>query len=195
MVYPINTTVPAAPNDPLDDVEPMRTNFANISSYLAVDHVAAGATTAGYHKRITFDALGSIVAPSGFQSSVFTSASLANASAPNVVFQNATNAGINNILNCVRGFGIFQGRSTNGACTLLNGVGISAVRNATGDYTVTINAGLLASANYLVQVTSNSAIICGYSISGSTTCGLTFKALSTGSATDPTDFSVSFLQN
>jgi hypothetical protein len=54
--FPINTNVPNAPNNPANDVTPMKTNFANIDGYLKVDHVAPGSSggsgTSGYHKII-----------------------------------------------------------------------------------------------------------------------------------------------
>jgi hypothetical protein len=54
MSYPIDTTIPAAGNFPGDDQPLMQTNFANISSYLQVDHTNPSATNAGQHKEVTF---------------------------------------------------------------------------------------------------------------------------------------------
>lgn len=52
MTFPINVNIPNAPNDPADDQPIMKQNFANISGYLAVDHVAAGTINAGIHKQV-----------------------------------------------------------------------------------------------------------------------------------------------
>lgn len=53
MSFPINTGIPAANNDPADDQPIMQQNFANISGFLSVDHVAPGTSlTAGYHQQV-----------------------------------------------------------------------------------------------------------------------------------------------
>lgn len=55
MSYPIDVTIPDAPDDPADDQPKMKQNYANIASYLAVDHVAAGAVGNGFHKQVTYN--------------------------------------------------------------------------------------------------------------------------------------------
>lgn len=55
MTYPINVNIPAANNDPADDQPLMQTNFANINSYLQVDHTNPATTGAGEHKQVTFN--------------------------------------------------------------------------------------------------------------------------------------------
>lgn len=52
MSFPINTAIPNLPNNPVNDVPLMQTNFANISGFLGVDHVAPGATNAGIHQQV-----------------------------------------------------------------------------------------------------------------------------------------------
>ena len=52
MSFPINTGIPAAPNNPADDQPIMRQNYANISGFLAIDHVAPGAVNDGYHQQV-----------------------------------------------------------------------------------------------------------------------------------------------
>lgn len=55
MSYPINPNIPAANNDPADDQPGMQTNFANINSYVQVDHTNPSlGTGAGQHKQVTF---------------------------------------------------------------------------------------------------------------------------------------------
>lgn len=55
MSYPINPNIPNANNDPADDQPVMQQNFANINSYLQVDHTnPAQNPGAGDHKQVTF---------------------------------------------------------------------------------------------------------------------------------------------
>jgi hypothetical protein len=63
MSFPINTNIPAAGNDPADDQPLMQQNYANINSFLAVDHVEAGAVNNGYHNIIHQVVQGSDPAP------------------------------------------------------------------------------------------------------------------------------------
>ena len=91
MTYPINVNIPDEDNDPLDDVEPMRTNFNNINSYVSVNHVAPGAVNAGYHTRVDWVAPISPSAPSGTQGIDYTAAGIAQPSVPQRFFQNAQN--------------------------------------------------------------------------------------------------------
>lgn len=56
MTFPIDTTIPAANNAPADDQPKIQNNFANINSYLQVDHTNPAAVNAGFHKQITFPA-------------------------------------------------------------------------------------------------------------------------------------------
>lgn len=52
MSFPINVNIPNTPNDPADDQPEIKKNFANISGYLTVDHIAPGALNNGFHKVI-----------------------------------------------------------------------------------------------------------------------------------------------
>lgn len=52
MSFPINVNVPNGPNNPSDDQPEMKTNYANISGFLSVDHVNPGATFNGIHKQV-----------------------------------------------------------------------------------------------------------------------------------------------
>lgn len=58
MSFPINTTIPAANNNPSNDQPIMQQNFANISGFLSVDHQDPGSSpitgTAGQHKQVNF---------------------------------------------------------------------------------------------------------------------------------------------
>ena len=52
MSYPINGAIPAANNDPADDQPEMQTNYANIKSYLSVDHKTPGTADDGFHTAV-----------------------------------------------------------------------------------------------------------------------------------------------
>jgi hypothetical protein len=53
MSFPINTGIPAAGNRPSADQPLIQANFANINSFLSVDHIAPGTNnTAGYHSQV-----------------------------------------------------------------------------------------------------------------------------------------------
>ena len=55
MSFPINTTIPATGNNPSVDQQPMQTNFANINSYLSIDHTTPGTNPGdGQHNQVTF---------------------------------------------------------------------------------------------------------------------------------------------
>jgi len=55
MTFPIDVNIPAANNDPADDQPLMQQNYANINSYLQVDHTNPAAVGAGQHKQVTFN--------------------------------------------------------------------------------------------------------------------------------------------
>lgn len=59
MSFPIDTTIPNAPNNPADDQPKMQTNYANIKGFLSVDHVTPGTTNDGYHTIVHFNTQGS----------------------------------------------------------------------------------------------------------------------------------------
>lgn len=50
--FPINTTIPAAANDPADDQPQMLTNFSNINQWIKTDHEDPATNLAGYHKPV-----------------------------------------------------------------------------------------------------------------------------------------------
>lgn len=56
MSYPIDTSIPAANNDPADDQPIMKDNYSNISNFLSVDHIAPGTANNGYHSQVHFSA-------------------------------------------------------------------------------------------------------------------------------------------
>ena len=52
--YPVDGTIPNVNNDPALDAPIMQANFANLISYVSVDHIAPGATNNGFHKQVTY---------------------------------------------------------------------------------------------------------------------------------------------
>lgn len=54
MSYPINTTIPSAPDDPADDQPIMQQNTANTFTYLTVDHIDPGSAGNGFHKQSSY---------------------------------------------------------------------------------------------------------------------------------------------
>jgi hypothetical protein len=50
--FPINTTIPAAANDPADDQPQMLTNNSNINQWIKIDHEDPSTNLAGYHKPV-----------------------------------------------------------------------------------------------------------------------------------------------
>lgn len=52
MSFPIDITIPNAPNDPADDQPKIKDNFANINSFLSVDHISPGAVNNGKHLQV-----------------------------------------------------------------------------------------------------------------------------------------------
>lgn len=49
MSFPIDITIPNAPNDPADDQPLMKQNFVNIDGFLSVDHIDPGSSNNGKH--------------------------------------------------------------------------------------------------------------------------------------------------
>ena len=183
----------------------IRGNFQAANTKFGINHYdfTDKTSNAGKHKVIDFPAYVVTATPTSPASVLYTGAGIQAPADANLLFKNQQSAGVPYVLNCIRGFGSFQGRSTNGACTVVNSSGLSALRTAQGNYNVTINAGLLVagSSNYLVLVSGNMdatgsvGVIQGYEINSSTSVTLNFKALTgTNTMEDPTFFSVIVIQ-
>jgi len=121
MSYPINTTIPNVNNFPGDDAPLMQVNFANINSYLGVDHVLPGAAGNGHHKQVTFNApLGSDPA-TPIDDTAYLYTKLIN-SIPQLVFLNksgnTTNASANGSVTLFGGIILKWGSYTGGSGTI-----------------------------------------------------------------------------
>jgi hypothetical protein len=146
MSFPIDTTIPNEPNDPIDDVPLMRGNFNNINSYLKVDHFEAGGAGEGYHKEVTFFEKVAQGVPVDPASVLYTDSGSASTVA-DMRFKNA-----NGIFppNAIRALGVFIADASllpPQTITLINGFNVvSVVRTASTNYTVTFTAGAINNA-------------------------------------------------
>ncbi len=195
MTFPIDATIPLGVHDPSDDVTPMRNNFSNIKSFLAVDHITAGATGAGKHEQITFKDKTAQVAQVDPQSILYTKSGVASVGAElNFLNENGTFPS-----SCVKAFAIVTGGV---GPTILNKVNVTSVsRSGTGNYSVVLPPNIVSGTSFVVIISSNMAsnfstgVLPGYVITGVGTFEINFKAL-TGTTTgaDPTNFSFLVLQ-
>lgn len=156
MSFPIDTTIPNEPNDPIDDVPLIRGNFNNINSYLKVDHVEAGAPGNGYHKEVTFYDKVVQGVPVDPTSVLYTDSGSASTVA-DMRFKNA-----NGIFppNAIRACGVFIANNSltvPQTIALINGFNVESVVRTGGDnYTVTFTAGAINnSVKPIVFVVSN----------------------------------------
>lgn len=71
MSFPIDTTIPNAPNDPADDQPKIKDNFANINSLFNVNHYLPGSVNNGKHEKVEMPTAGT-KPPSGLVASEAT---------------------------------------------------------------------------------------------------------------------------
>jgi hypothetical protein len=156
MSYPINTSIPAASHTPAADQPEMQTNFNNISQYLAVDHVLAGAANNGQHKQVrlpTSNVPG--VAPTDPASVIYSAPGSADTKSQ-LFFQNQSGIFL---LDCVKAFGVFttSGGTVNTFDNQYNCVSI--INNPPSlptVYTITLQTNAVTNNNIVVFV-NNSA--------------------------------------
>lgn len=175
MTFPIDTTIPATNNNPSNDQPKMQTNFANINSYVQVDHVNPSATGAGYHEQVTFNANnvpGSL--PSNSVAVSYTNAGTASASSDSF-FRNGS--GIFR-LNLLRACGSF---TTSASPTLATSYNCASISGSSGGPTlVTLTAGATTGNNVMVIINDSLGSSYAYSFSGavlSITVGSTSPAV------------------
>lgn len=180
----------------------IRNNFLTATTIFNKDHYGFNNTSsnAGLHQKITFPAIVATTPPAVNTGAINIGAGSALPAATNLLFYNSSSAAQGYVLNAIRAFGSFQGRTTNGACTINNSSGLTAARVSQGGYNVTIAAGLVNTANYLVLVScqiNNGATVgakSGYFITSATAFRLNFQELNSASTTDPGYFSVAVIQ-
>jgi len=149
MSFPINTVIPDENNDPGDDQPRMRQNYANISGFLSVDHIAPGATGDGQHEKVTYHAFVDPGTPIGQVAVAHTQASEEDATAPNLRFLTADNS---YLLNSVKAWGNF---TTSAAVNppVNNGYNVNIItRNSATNYDVTLNSNVLRGSNPTIFV-------------------------------------------
>jgi len=200
MSFPIDGNIPAATNYPGDDQPRMKANFANIKSYLTVDHVQPGDENAGDHKQVTFAQKTSSGALPSEPISILATANGTASAGVSQLFWNNQNSRFHMSSNRAWGFikpaGISLAQTFNVA---------SVVQNGTGRYTVTLTAGAVSSDDYGVLVSSQMAnnfttgVIPGYQIISTLNVGpgkfqLNFKSLTAASGIDPDTFSFQVMQ-
>lgn len=159
MSYPINTGIPAENNDPADDQPLMQENFSNISSYLAIDHILAGATGNGFHKQVTYYTENTPAMPTDPTSVAFTaqgsSLSVAIGSATTVAQNFFRNQNAIFLLSAVRAFGVFTS-STSAVTTLLNAFNVLAISGSGTSYAITLATNAVVGNNVVVFTNTQS---------------------------------------
>lgn len=108
MSYPYPVSVIPGPNDLLSQSQgQIQTNFANILGWSGVDHVAYGATNAGFHKQVTFPDVSVQAPPTDPEAILYTKND--GLSHPQLFFLNSQNNG-------------FYIPSANGSTVLMGGI-------------------------------------------------------------------------
>lgn len=158
MSYPINTGIPAANNDPADDQPLMQQNYSNIASYLAVDHIPAGATGNGFHKQVTYYTENTPSSPTDPTSISFTAQastlSQTKGSASSIAQNFFRNQNGIFPINGIRAFGVFAS-SINPVTTFLNGFNVESISGQNAVYTITLTTNAVVGNN--IAVITNTA--------------------------------------
>ncbi len=197
-LYSIDVTIPAANNDPADDQPLMKQNFANISAYVAVDHVDAGNQNAGQHKQVNIPANvipGAL--PTALAGVLYTQPGVAAPAASQMAYKSSLGTFP---LSCVRAFGsctvIGATVTTNNMFNLNGTVNTRVTRSANGNFLVNLVTDAVSSTDYGVlvscQLRNDFAVgaIAGYTINNITQFQLNFTVLNGGqTAANPAFFS------
>lgn len=170
MTFSIDITIPNAPNDPAEDQPKMKQNYANISGYVSVDHVAPGTLGAGRHKQTTYNSNNVPAAPANPVSIAYTDAGTADPTQNQYKWRNSK--GIFP-LSAIRAFGQFA----TGAIDIVNPwpiVDPFNIDTATTVHTVNQRYDIVFTANSffgtapLVFLTRSDGAAISYTFSGST---------------------------
>jgi len=195
-MFTYNRDIPDAPNNPSNDQPKMQVNTNSTQDLIAVDHVSFNLSPGGTHKQATFSSKNAAGAQVDPQSVLYTGDGTASTVA-NLLFRNQ-----NAIfpINTVRAWGFVNGAT--GAVVNNQSVNVaSVVRNSAGNYTVTLTANAVTTADFaiLVSSTSNTSaptrlVYSSYAITGIGTFTLKFDQLANGTGQDVTSFSFQVLQ-
>ncbi len=160
MTFPIDTTIPASNNNPSSDQPKIQTNFANINSYLQVDHVNPSATGAGYHEQVTFNSNNTPVGlPSNSVGVLYTDPGTATSSA-DTFYKNGSGTFR---LNLLRACGSFN---TSGSPTFASSYNCDSISGSNGGPTIiTLTSGVTSGNNVIVIVSCSDGSTHSYSFS------------------------------
>lgn len=188
--YPINTNVPLATNNPVNDVTPTRTNFSNLNGYLQVDHTNPDSTTAGFHKQVTFNLLQTAPAPATPQSVLYTGAGVADTTDPQLYW---TNSQMTIPVSPVKAWGRYT--VSGGVATSVQNTNVSSVtKTSAGIFSVVLATGATSTSSYgIICTVGAAAYFDNYTITGTSTFSMTFRATG-GGLLDPVDFTFLVLQ-
>lgn len=209
MSFPIDTTIPAAGNNPSSDQPRMLQNNVNINGWTTVDHVVGGAAQNGIHLQSSY--LNRAI-PVTLTNSINSNPSNGIAYVNNATIAGSTfvndyyyynGPGVNQSnypLNCTRAYGLFTGGVLP---VLLNGFNITGVnRVSTGIYNISFSQPA-SGTNYGVQLTAirasntfTTAVISSVLIQNPTAITVIFIAVNINSnivLVDPDRFTVTIL--
>lgn len=193
MSIPYNNNIPQPLDNPSISQGEFLTNFSGVDQWTNVDHFQFSNTNAGLHRQVTFPGVGIAGTPSGFGSTLYTAAGTAANTSAQLFWKNANatfHASPIKAWGLANSGGIISSQSSNA----------TVVRNAVGNYTVTMPAGVVNGTNYAVMVSCqmNNAFniggIAGYAIINATSFQLNFRALSGSFGEDPVSFSFQVMQ-
>lgn len=186
MVIAYTRNIPNAPNNPSADQPPMRVNTNSIDTIIAVDHYSFDDSPSGTHKQVTISDKNAAGAQTDPTSTIYTASGTAS-SVANLNYRNQ-----NGIfpLSTIRAWGTFAGAS--GTIISSQSVNVtSVVRNSAGNYTVTLTANAVNSANIAVLLSStasgsSTSISATYNVTGTGTFQILTRAPATGAVQDCT---------
>jgi hypothetical protein len=185
-----NLNIPDGPNNPSNDQPKMKTNTNAIQTLISVDHVGFNTDgtppngVGGHHLQVSFDGKNAALAQTDPQSVLYTASGVASTVA-DMRFRNQ-----NKIfpVNLIRAYGIVDGVA--GGIVASQSINVaSAIRNAAGSYTITMDASTTTTDKYAVflAVNASSLLNIRYVITSATQFNV-FAAL------DPTEFVFIVLQ-
>lgn len=187
-----SNTIPDPTHKPVNDVNPMQTNFASIQTLVDVDHFDFANANYGKHKEVT---LGNVAAPGAQtdpQSVLYTRAGTA-AAISDLAFKNQNGTFQ---VSPIRAWGAFDATGTAIGGQSVNVSGI--VHNSTGVYTVTLTANATTGTSFGVQCTPTrgglTIMAANYNITGANTFVLRFLSIPAGVVFDPDFFTLSVFQ-
>jgi hypothetical protein len=192
MTFNFNSSVPAASNNPSVDQPDMQTNNISTDAIISVDHISFNTANGGQHKQVTFNNKNPAGAQTDPQSVLYTGSGTAS-SISQLLYRNQ------NVILPISTIRAWALCSVAGV-TASQSVNVSTVvRNSIGTFTITLTTNAVSSSNFAILVSSTigssgNTISITYSITGTGTFQLFFRAPSNGALIDPTSFSFQVMQ-